>query len=77
MSAVNAQTKFDEVRLMQVLVAPIVSEKATMIAEKSCCDVEVTFSTLMPVMLLICFSMGCVTRFSISRGVLPAYTVCT
>lgn len=27
--------KFDEGRLMQVLVAPIVSEKATMIAEKS------------------------------------------
>ena len=35
MSAVNAQTKFDEGRLMQVLVAPIVSEKATMMAEKS------------------------------------------
>ena len=33
MSAVNAQTKYDEGRLMQVLVAPIVSEKATMIAE--------------------------------------------
>ena len=28
-------TKFDEGRLMQVLVAPIVSEKATMVAEKS------------------------------------------
>ena len=28
-------TKFDEGRLMQVLVAPIVSEKATMDAEKS------------------------------------------
>ena len=28
-------TKFDEGRLMQVLVAPVVSEKATMIAEKS------------------------------------------
>ena len=27
--------KFDEGRLMQVLVAPIVSEKATMLAEKS------------------------------------------
>ena len=27
-------TKFDEGRLMQVLVAPVVSEKATMIAEK-------------------------------------------
>ena len=27
--------KFDEGRLMQVLVAPIVSEKATMVAEKS------------------------------------------
>jgi hypothetical protein len=33
MSAVNTRTKFDEGRLM-VLVAPIVSEKATMIAEK-------------------------------------------
>jgi large subunit ribosomal protein L23 len=33
MSAV--QQKFDEGRLMQVLVAPIVSEKATMVAEKS------------------------------------------
>jgi len=28
-------SKFDEGRLMQVLVAPIVSEKATMVAEKS------------------------------------------
>jgi large subunit ribosomal protein L23 len=28
-------SKFDEGRLMQVLVAPVVSEKATMIAEKS------------------------------------------
>lgn len=27
--------KFDEGRLMQVLVAPIISEKATMVAEKS------------------------------------------
>jgi large subunit ribosomal protein L23 len=27
--------KFDEGRLMQVLVAPVVSEKATMVAEKS------------------------------------------
>ena len=35
MSAVNAQTKYDEGRLMQVLVAPIVSEKATMIADKT------------------------------------------
>ena len=34
MSASNA-TKFDEGRLMQVLVAPIVSEKATMVAESS------------------------------------------
>jgi large subunit ribosomal protein L23 len=33
MSAV--QQKIDEGRLMQVLVAPIVSEKATMVAEKS------------------------------------------
>jgi large subunit ribosomal protein L23 len=28
-------TKFDEGRLMQVLVAPVVSEKATMVSEKS------------------------------------------
>lgn len=33
MSRVNSTTKFDEGRLMQVLIAPIVSEKATMIAE--------------------------------------------
>ena len=31
----HKQTKFDEGRLMQVLVAPVVSEKATMVAEKS------------------------------------------
>ena len=43
MSTVNAQTKYDEGRLMQVLVAPIVSEKATMIAEKSN---SVTFKVL-------------------------------
>jgi large subunit ribosomal protein L23 len=30
-----AQQKYDEGRLMAVLVAPIVSEKATMVAEKS------------------------------------------
>ena len=38
MSALNPsskRTKLDEGRLMQVLVAPIVSEKATMIAEKT------------------------------------------
>ncbi|RYF31337.1 MAG: 50S ribosomal protein L23 [Comamonadaceae bacterium] len=35
MSAVNTKSKFDEGRLMQVLVAPIVSEKATLIAEKT------------------------------------------
>ena len=35
--------KFDEGRLMQVLVAPIVSEKATMVAEKS---KAVTFKVL-------------------------------
>ncbi len=39
----NAKTKYDEGRLMQVLVAPIVSEKATMIAEKSN---SVTFKVL-------------------------------
>ena len=31
----SATTKYSEGRLMQVLVAPIVSEKATMVAEKS------------------------------------------
>ena len=31
----TSKVKYDEGRLMQVLVAPIVSEKATMIAEKS------------------------------------------
>ena len=35
MSAVSSKSKFHEGRLMQVLVAPLVSEKATMIAEKS------------------------------------------
>lgn len=38
MSRVNPtpeQRKFDEGRLMQVLVAPIVSEKATMVADKT------------------------------------------
>ena len=35
--------KFDEGRLMQVLVAPIVSEKATMVAEK---NNAVTFKVL-------------------------------
>ncbi|MCI4440578.1 50S ribosomal protein L23 [Tibeticola sp.] len=38
MSRINptpAERQFDEGRLMQVLVAPIVSEKATMVAEKT------------------------------------------
>ena len=35
MRVVNSKSKFNEGRLMQVLVAPLVSEKATMIAEKS------------------------------------------
>jgi len=35
MSHGSHPTKFDEGRLMQVLVAPIVSEKSTMIAEKN------------------------------------------
>ena len=46
MSRVNpspAELKFDEGRLMQVLVAPIVSEKATMVADKSN---SVTFKVL-------------------------------
>ena len=34
MSTNTASKKFDEGRLMQVLVAPIVSEKATHVAEK-------------------------------------------
>ena len=43
MRAVNNKSRFDEGRLMQVLVAPIVSEKATMIAEKTN---SVTFKVL-------------------------------
>lgn len=35
MSAVQQKPKFDEGRLMSVLIAPIVSEKATMVAEQS------------------------------------------
>jgi len=35
MSHGQKKTKFDEGRLMQLLVAPVVSEKATMVAEKS------------------------------------------
>jgi len=35
MSHSSHPTKFDEGRLMQVLIAPIVSEKATMVAEKN------------------------------------------
>lgn len=38
MSRINptaAERKFDEGRLMQVLVAPVVSEKATMVGEKA------------------------------------------
>ncbi|MFT3719068.1 50S ribosomal protein L23 [Pseudorhodoferax sp.] len=35
MSSSKATQQFDEGRLMQVLVAPVVSEKATMVAEKS------------------------------------------
>jgi large subunit ribosomal protein L23 len=34
MSHGHKQTKFDEGRLMQLLVSPVVSEKATMVAEK-------------------------------------------
>jgi large subunit ribosomal protein L23 len=39
----TSKVKYDEGRLMQVLVAPVVSEKATMIAEKSN---SVTFKVL-------------------------------
>lgn len=35
MSTVNTKPQFDAGRLMQVLVAPVVSEKATMVSEKS------------------------------------------
>jgi large subunit ribosomal protein L23 len=35
MSAVNTKRTYDAGRLMQVLVAPVVSEKATMVSEKS------------------------------------------
>ena len=35
MSEVNSKPRFDAGRLMQVLVAPVVSEKATMVSEKS------------------------------------------
>ena len=35
MSAVDKKPKYDTGRLMQVLVAPVVSEKATMVSEKS------------------------------------------
>jgi large subunit ribosomal protein L23 len=35
MTTSTSAVKFDEGRLMQVLVAPIVSEKATMVADKS------------------------------------------
>jgi large subunit ribosomal protein L23 len=35
MTTSTSTLKFDEGRLMQVLVAPIVSEKATMVADKS------------------------------------------
>ena len=47
------------------------------IAEKSCCELEVNFVIFAPVIPLICFSIGPVTRFSISLGELPTYTVCT
>lgn len=46
MSRINptpASLKFDEGRLMQVLVAPVVSEKATMVADKTN---SVTFKVL-------------------------------
>ena len=44
-------------------------------AEKSCCEVEVNFLIFAPVIPLICFSSGRVTRFSMSLGELPTYTV--
>ena len=43
MNPTPAQRKFDEGRLMNVLVAPVVSEKATMVGEKSN---SVTFKVL-------------------------------
>lgn len=35
MSTVNSKPRYDAGRLMQVLVAPVVSEKATMVSEKT------------------------------------------
>lgn len=43
MSAVNTKPQHDEGRLMQVLVAPIISEKATMLGDK---NNTVTFKVL-------------------------------
>ena len=40
----TSKVKYDEGRLMQVLVAPIVSEKATMVAEKS--DAEESYNRI-------------------------------
>ena len=51
----TSKVKYDEGRLMQVLVAPIVSEKATMVAEKSN---AVTFKVLQDA-----------TKFEIKAGV--------
>ena len=44
---------------------------------KSVCDVLVIFLTFAPLIPFNCFSMGRVTRFSISLGELPTYTVVT
>ena len=48
-----------------------------MIKLKSVCDVLVIFLTLAPLIPFNCFSIGLVTRFSISFGELPTYTVVT
>ena len=44
---------------------------STVIAEKSCCETEVNLLIFTPVIALICFSNGRVTKFSISLGELP------
>ena len=50
---------------------------STTIKLKSVCDVLVILLTLAPLIPFNCFSIGLVTRFSISFGELPTYTVVT
>ncbi len=50
---------------------------STMIKLKSVCEVELILFTFAPEIPFICFSIGRVTRFSISVGEFPTYTVVT